>query len=204
MSCGAVNNSTAASSIANCNEGAPIQADSVGSREALLPLPFAELAGSGDLGAQIAALIVKAAREQKVAAHATRATAEKAQRAADDKELADMKEASDARFTAGLIAGGTQVASGALSMGGNSYGQAAGKMTEGAGKAVGSYYEKDAEMANVEAKKDQQASGRAKTAIDDARDMDKDAKEMLNRALSYYKEYLTAKSDTMRATLLRA
>ena len=59
MSCGAVNKSTAASSIPSCDEGPPIQADSLTSREALLPLPFAELAGSGDLGAQIAALIVK-------------------------------------------------------------------------------------------------------------------------------------------------
>jgi hypothetical protein len=177
----------------------------------LLPPPFASLAGSSDLGAQIAALLVCASREQKEAARQSRQAAEKAQCAAEERELDKMGEEADLKLASGIIQGTAQVAAGSMNAGSAWRGDETrqlwsgiAKSTEGDAKLKSAIVDHFAADSAQEAKAAAFEAGHAKTAVDDARDLDKDAKEMMSRALSYYKEYLTAKADTQRATLLKA
>ncbi len=209
MSCQGVGGT---SRVGTCDANGHEQGSRIAPSGELLPGPFAELASTQDIGAQIAALIVSVAREQKESARATRAVAERAQQAADENELACMKEQADAKLAAGMLEGGTKVVSGAIGIGsaGCSSKAAAAAWkgvaegTAGAGKVLSTLKNHDADMAALAEKKWGQIAGREGRAVGDASDLEKDAKEMLDRALSYYKEYLTAKSDTQRATLLRA
>lgn len=179
----------------------------------LLPPPMAQLANSGDLGAQIAALLLEAGYEQKKSGRETRAVAEKAQAAADNAQLDAMEREAGKKLVAGIISGGTTVISGGLQFTAGAIKAnenksnmllGAGKGVEGLGKIGATIFEHDAEMASKDAKAAEQASDRQKRGIEDARDTVKEAKELINRALDYYKEYLTAKNDSMKASLLRA
>jgi hypothetical protein len=204
MICGSVGGT---SSVGQCavNEGS--QRPGATHPEALLPQPFAELASNADIGAQIAALIVSVAREQKESARAARATAERAQATADKKELSAMEDQADAKLLAGLAEGGAKVAAGGIGIGSVGKSKAwtgLAQVIEASGKVGSTFKNHDADMAGLEEKRWGQISTREGRAVGDASDLEKDAKEMLDRAISYYKEYLTAKSDTQRATLLRA
>jgi hypothetical protein len=168
----------------------------------LLPGPLNELASSSDVGAQLAGLIVKSAYDQQEGARETRKMSECAQRDAEDRQLQAMRDEADSTLMSGLMEGGTQIAGGAMNLGGASAGASA--AVEGMGKVDSAFAKHDANMSKEAATAQEQIAAREKRAVDDARDTDKDAKEMLNRALGYYKEYLTAKADTQRATLLKA
>jgi hypothetical protein len=179
----------------------------------LLPAPFATLAGSADVGAQITALLVCASREQRQEAREARQAAETAQLSAEKAELSKMQDEANLKLASGIVSGGAQVAAGALTIGSaasaaeSSTARALGGWatgTEAVGKLGGTALDYGASGASSAAKAANQRAGHAKSAVEDARDLDKDAKEMLNRALGYYKEYLTAKADTQRATLLKA
>lgn len=177
----------------------------------LLPGPLNDLSSSSDVGAQLAGLIVKSAYDQKEGAREARQISERAQREAEDKQLAAMKEEATSNLIGGLMEAGTQIAGGAMAVAGAGCGDKAmetslagsAEMVKGMGKFDSVMAKHDADMAKQSATREEQTASREKRAVDDARDIDKDAKEMLNRALGYYKEYLTAKADTQRATLLK-
>jgi hypothetical protein len=210
MSCGPVGGAsrTQNTSCSDDGNGSPVAAHE---SHDLLPGPLNELATSSDVGAQLAGLIVKAAYDQKEGARETRKISERAQREAEDKQLTAMKDDADSSMVAGLMEGGTQIAGGAMGVVGANAApatQAALKgsaaVVEGMGKIDSAFAKHDASMSKQQATAQEQNAAREKRAVDDARDLDKDAKELLNRALGYYKEYLTAKADTQRATLLKA
>lgn len=211
MSCQGVGSSSSATNIASCPQPTAARASGGEASRELLPGPFAELGNNSDIGAKIAALIVNASREQKESARSAREHAEVAQRAADDKELEAMHDEATWKCAAGVIEGGATAVSGGIGVVTASAGGVAEKTwkgittgIEGSGKGSGAVAGLVANRSAEDVKKWEQTSGREKRAVDDARDLDKDAKEMLNRALSYYKEYLTAKNDAQRATLLKA
>lgn len=123
-----------------------------------------------------------------------------------------MGDEADLKLVSGILQGTAQVAAGSMTAGvagttseaKKAMWSGMAKVVEGGGKlnsAVADHFAADAAQAAKRASFD---AGHAKTAVDDARDLDKDAKEMMNRAIGYYKEYLTAKADTQRATLLKA
>lgn len=212
MTC-AIQGSSSTTGVAACNNDDDPNAPTEVQRRELLPAPFATLAGSADVGAQITALLVCASREQRQDAREARQAAENAQQSAEDAELSKMKDEANLKLASGVVQGTAQVAAGALTAG--SAGSAAesatartytsvAKATEGAGKIGSTVLDYGASGAASAGKAASQRAGHAKTAIEDARDLDKDAKELLNRALGYYKEYMTAKADTQRATLLKA
>jgi hypothetical protein len=187
------------------------QAEGAAPPEVLLPAPFEALATSNDIGAQLTALIVKTSHQQKAIARESRRSAEHAQRDAEDHQLDAMRDQADAKFAAGLLEGATKVGSGASGLGttGGSdackaYGKASSSMGDGMSEIAGALYKREADLDGVDAKDAEQSADRAGRAAKDAREVETDAKEMLDRALGYYKEYLTAKSETQRATLLRA
>ena len=79
-----------------------------------------------------------------------------------------------------------------------------GKLTEGTGKLVATHFQGEADDADVEATHQEQLAGRHKRAVDDARDQVRDAKDLVDRTLSFYKEYTTAKADAQRAAFIKA
>jgi hypothetical protein len=177
----------------------------------LLPSPLDRLSASSDLGAQLAGLLVCASREQKEAARQSRQAAEKTQCAAEERELEKMGDEADFKLASGIVQGTAQVAAGSMTAGSVRSSDAAkqvfagiGKSVEGDGKIKSAILDHFAADSAQGAKRAAFDAGHAKTAVDDARDLDKDAKEIMNRAIGYYKEYLTAKADTQRATLLKA
>jgi hypothetical protein len=177
----------------------------------LLPSPLDQLSTSTDIGAQIAGLLVCLSREQKETARQSRQAAEKAQCAAEDRELENMRDEADLKLVSGIAQGTAQIAAGAMTAGSAASSEVTkgiwsgmSKVVEGGGKLNSAIIDHFAGDAAQGAKRASFDAGHAKTAVDDARDLDKDAKEMMNRAIGYYKEYLTAKADTQRATLLKA
>jgi hypothetical protein len=170
-----------------------------------------ELASSSDIGAQLASLVLTSAHQQREAARESRKASEIAQRQAEDRELDAMKAEADHKLVAGLFESGASVASGAMTVVSAGSDAPTAKRLEGSGAIVKGLGTLDAAFANHDAataaeagKVQSQIAAREKRAADDARDIGRDAREQIDRALSYYKEYLTAKSDTQRATLLKA
>lgn len=178
---------------------------------ALLPDPLSELGQSGDVGAQIASLIVNMAREQKKAARDARVAAEAAQREAEEEELDAMNDKAAWKLGAGLIEGATKAVSGAIGIRGAGLEgpkakclEGTAKLVEAGGKMESTVFSFVADGKEVDAKRAEQYAARQKRAGDEQRNNERDAAALVDKALGYYKEYLTAKADTQRATLLRA
>jgi len=200
----------------------------------LLPDPIHALLNSGDPGAEMAALVLQSAKEDKKIGRSIRDAEERAQQAAEAAQLAKMQEKADSAYMAGLASGFGTVASGLVSaVGASKVGEASkldadranaspniktpasatsvemvwgayGKLTEGTGKLVATHFQGEADDADVEATHQEQLAGRHKRAVDDARDQVRDAKDLVDRTLSFYKEYTTAKADAQRAAFIKA
>ena len=225
-------------SIETGTPGAPLDRG-VGDAAPLLPDPMHSILASGDPGAELAMLVLATAKEDKKIGRSIRAAEERAQEAAEVKQLDRMREKADASFTAGLIGGLSTAGSGLVSVAGagatanasikdakaaneaiarlgenakapsmaasvESAWSGGAKVAEGLGKASAAYFQHEADDADIEATHQEQIAGRHKRAVDDARGQVDDAKELIDRAIGFYKEYVTAKSDAQRAAFLRA
>jgi hypothetical protein len=183
-------------------------ASSTGDDERGLPLPMQALATSGDIGAQVSALILEVGHDQKKAARVAREAAETAQRAAEEHELQAMHDQAAAKLASGVLAGTVEIASAAVGFTGiNGDAQSAelkSKLISGFGKIETTVLDYGADRDGRMAKAAGNAASREKTAVDDARDAEKDAKQTIDKALDLYKEYQTAKADAQRAAFLKA
>lgn len=183
---------------------------------AMLPSPaLQELLLGGDAGAQIAAMMMLTSKKQRESARETRRDAEEAERSAQQSELAAMREAADKRFEGAQrdavlrgFGGACTMAAGGADANKDAAGAGALKGTNEAAGAVGGLLRAERENAaagcDVEAKAAGNSATTAKRAIDDARDLEKDAKDLMNRVMSFYKEYVTSKEDATKAALHRA
>lgn len=177
----------------------------------LLPPAMQALATSSDLGAQISALILELGHEQKKSAHVAREAAEQAQRAAEAKELDAMRAEADAKLAAGIAGGACKIASAGASASGiggteddKQLAACFAKTYEAIGEIDQALLKHDADLHGIAAKRAGNAASRERTAIDDARDHEKEAKEAIAKALDLYKEYQAAKADAQRAAFLKA
>lgn len=203
-------------------DGAPPQEGTVtisNGDSTLLPEPSTQATlGGGDAGAQLALLVLESAREDKKLGRSMREMQERAQEAAEETQLRAMKEKADDTYCAGLFSGFGMVASGAVTaVGAGATGKAtaansakltaydaSAKLADAGGKIGSTCYTASADDANQEVERQSQLAGRHKRAADDARDDVKEAKELVDRAVSFYKEYMTAKADATRAALVKA
>jgi len=174
----------------------------------LLPEPMQALATSTDLGAQIAGLILLAGHEQRKSAKLSREAAEAAQKAAEERELKAMHEQATAKLAAGVVGGVMEIQS-AAALGSGVDGNRL--VAEVKSKVIDGFAKVDTALLNYvadgfgeDAKRAANGASHAKSAIDDARDQDKDARDTINKALDLYKEYLGAKADAQRAAFLKA
>lgn len=188
-------------------------------------MPDVQLVGSGDPGAMLAALVVESGKTQGDVARQTRHAAEHAQVAAESAEIQDMHDKADLQREQGIIDGALQIAQGVgeFAKGMNEAsatvdGGAAKQADEeratcwGAGAAGlkgaqsvvdgvfnGNITDKDADEKVHEASADA-----CKQIAADAHDDEKDAKDLMNKALDFYKEYVDAKNQTTMAAIHRA
>jgi len=175
-----------------------------------------QLIDSGDPGAMLAALVMKSGDEQRKVAREQRDQAMKAEDTADNAEIQDMHDKADLQRAQGIVDGSLQIAQGVTTIGaGCSEASGASKRTTaewngagaafGAGKSVadgffsGAITDKDAD-----AKQADVSANSFKQMADDAHDSEKDATDLMNKALDFYKEYVDTKAQTMMAAIHRA
>jgi hypothetical protein len=167
----------------------------------LLPDPSSPALVGDDVGTQLAKIVLEAATRDRKMMRALRAEAESARCAAEKRQIEALRDKADAGFVAGVITGGTQVASGGMHAGGAGDG---GKITEGNGSIASAAARHAADSADADATAEAHTADHFKAASEDARDAARDAGDLANKALAFYKEYVTAREDTKRAALLRA
>lgn len=188
--------------------GAQALAGGPAENRSLLPAPEQDLVLQGDLGAQLTAIILRSAQEQRAMAKVARASSDRAQQAAEKRELRAMRGAAELRLLAGCISGVGTMASGVTGIVGAARG---GGVHDGIGKSIDAHGELGSKATEYfatrhdeAAKLAGQSASRHQRSGNEARDVERDAKETLNRALDLYKQYLSAKTESLKAALLRA
>jgi hypothetical protein len=177
----------------------------------LLPLPAGATELTGDIGEQLALLVMKSSAASKKAHRAAQDSEEKAQTAAEDAQVADMRREADHERTAGIEEG----AFGAMSVVGSGLGylsspalSEAGKISEKAGDAGLSVMKRidDAQQKDDEAdaKQHEFAADRAKRQVDRLKDSLTDDQKMLDSAVQFVKEYKTTRDQAMLNITRRA
>lgn len=177
----------------------------------ILP-PSARLELSGDIGALIAASLLKAGREARKAAERSREAAAQAELEAFDRKIEAMRDAARERLIGGICAGAMTAAEGGLGVaGGAQKSERIGRQLEGHGKlsgasggmtkavfdSIASGSDRDEEIAARASKQAEQQRETAEDAMDDA-------SKLMAKALDAYKEYSSARDAASMATILRA
>jgi hypothetical protein len=174
----------------------------------LLPDPAAPRLDDAEAGAQMELLVLLSARDDRESARTTRERSDAALRRAEDAQLDALEERTTAAFTAGMFGGAATAASGGLQIAGAATDHRAweggGRLAEGGGKMGSAFFERESSDASTEATHQEQMAGRSRRALDDARDAAKNARELADHALTFYKEYVAAKNEALRAALFRA
>jgi hypothetical protein len=209
---------TAIEAVQTANPILTAYADTAGSTTAapvaaLLPSPLDALALSGDPGAELAALAVKAGQAQQDTAQRARDADEQLEVNEDNQEVASMRQkASEIRDAGiadglGMVAEGGTAAVAASFFPGSPKGdalKAGGKVANG-GIQVGSAYTKAAEAnRDADAAAHRASADQAKQAADDMHDAKKAGNDYVSAALDFYKEYTSAKGQANSAALHRA
>lgn len=180
----------------------------------LLPAPSSYPVIGGNIGAEIAKLVIEMGREQRERAKALRAAEERSLIAAENAQLSAMREKADNAFCAGLVAGGAGVIGGACNVyGGIKYGanegtgkawSGAADCVSGAGKMMSAGWQNGADLDASYATEEEQRAGHAKRAAEDARDDITAAEKLMDKAAAFFKEYESAQQDASKAALFRA
>lgn len=174
---------------------------------AVLPSSSSSLASSGDIGAMISALLLESGKATRETAKLLKDAASACEDAAHARKIDAMETAADRKLVAGITEGAASITEGFMSgLGAASEGYA-GKFSaiaKGGGtvdKTMWNHFAADAERDVAQAERE---VTQGKRNIESAGDMDKDAKDLLRRAMSHYAEYVRAKDDASKAALFRA
>lgn len=167
-----------------------------------------EMTLSGDTGAMIAALLLESGKASREVARKARDAAAAAEDAAHADKIEHMESAATSRMIGGIAGGGCQAAGGTAAVFGsvarNDPWLQSKPIFEGGGTIGKSLGDFAATNADIEKEHADRALTQAKRGVESAGETDKDAKELLRRALGYYGEYVRAKDDATRAALFRA
>lgn len=176
----------------------------------LLP-PTGRLELTGDVGAQIAAMLIKAGREGKEAAKRSREAAGKAELEAFDRKIEAMKDAATERLIGGIAGGVMTAASGAATAAGGASGTAKANQLQGAAKiydASGGVTKVLTEFVAAGSDREQAAAERAEKQaareVENAGDASDDAGELIAKALQAYRDYVAGKDAAQSAAILKA
>jgi hypothetical protein len=162
---------------------------------------------TGDFGAELAALLVKAGKSARDGDAASRAAAENAEDAAEKAQVDSLRQkASDIRregWTDGIsLAGeGACALAGAASSSSTAQGvwKAAGISAEAGGKFVGGGYKADQATDDANAASHEADADHAKRAADDENEEMKNERDFINAAVDFYKQYSDTKAQERAA-----
>ena len=170
-----------------------------------------EIMASGDLGAMIAAMLLETGARSRETARNAKDAAMKAEEAACEQKIQKMEVEAKKKLFAGLagaaatgLPGVASFASAAMPKVDARVFQGSGAISDSMSKGAGALWSYEADDAKREIAQAEREITQAKRAVENASDDDKDAKDLLRRALDHYKEFATAKEDAKRAALFRA
>jgi len=178
-----------------------------------LPAPCASIIPPGDMGAQLAALLVKTGDEQRRQDETSRITDEKCEDAADKAQVDDLQQKAHDIRKEGLVEGLTTMGSGALEIGAACAGSSkawsgaltgASKGIKGGGEISGAAYKGEQTIDDANAASDKANADHAKRAADDQADQMKNDHELISAAIDFYKEYSDAQAQGRAAVLHRS
>jgi hypothetical protein len=193
----------------------------------LLPDPaLVDLERSGDMGAEIAALVVRSARENKQMSRDIEKAEEKIEAGEEAQQVAAMRDQADDIRKAGLTSGMADVGGGLLTAGGGVTGALAngeedadtattmdavgrglvggGTVEHGLGQVFDGQWKGAAKDDEARATQHEQAASHAKRATEQAYDDVKDARDLGKAAVDFFREFTTAEAQSRSAALHRA
>jgi hypothetical protein len=181
----------------------------------LLPPPEDGSIQGEDAMTQLAMLLVKMAERDREMQEANRRSEEEAQRAADAREIQELRDKADAAFTASLFEGFGTAASGGVSVSGVALSKnferpaevttrGSSDLTSATGKIMGAFSRARADEHEASATQARQSAGRANRSADDAKDAAQYAQDLVRKVLDAYKEIQTRKSEAHSAAIHRA
>jgi hypothetical protein len=191
---------------------APSSADTSQS-VSLLASPENSLEQSADPGAMLAVLTMKTAKAERQAHTAMRLSEEATQ---DTQEVAQVEalreKAKDMRtgaWVSGLATVGSSIAKGIGSGAAEGGARAVTTMIcsgalKGGGEVGGGIYKANESVDDANATEHEHLAAHAKRAGEDERDAVKDAKDLMDKAIEFYKEYSSGKNQAMAAATHRA
>jgi hypothetical protein len=206
-----------------------VDANAVGSASPDLLPGAVQLLGSGDPGAELAALVSMSARSQKRLASELRKSEEAMMKKAEDDQVTALHRQAGLALAAGLLSGATTVAAAGFELASGLAGVRSKELHE-AGDTAGSYTLErratsfkmastvfdamgkvdegvmNAASKNAEADgtRAQYAAGHAKRGVDDANELRDDAQRMLEKAFDFYREWTQGQAGAAQAALRRA
>jgi saccharopine dehydrogenase-like NADP-dependent oxidoreductase len=156
--------------------------------------------GSGDMGAQVAALVVQSGQDQGDVARAERNAEQQLEDAAEQQQVEDMRAKADSAEIGAFVEGAAQVGAGCA--GGMQTG--GGLALSGAGKIGGGVFDGLAAHDDADATAALHAATHASRAVDDAAQAARDARKLESDALDFYRAYVEADGQAKNAALRRA
>jgi hypothetical protein len=177
----------------------------------LLPLPAGAVELTGDIGEQLALLVMKSAAASKKAHRAAQEADEKSQAAEEDAQVGAMRQEASHEYDAGWTEG---------ALGGASLlGASMGGMVSGGGQAVGKLVEKGADIGldvakrfdaadqktdEANAKQHEFAADKAKREVDRMKDSLADDQKTLDAAVQFVKEFKATRDQALLNITRRA
>ncbi len=189
---------------------------------AALPSPSTQLVPVADLGAQLAALLIKSGQNERDIDDKMRAADEKQEDDAESAQVASMRQKASDIESEGLVEGLTTIGAGAMQLGSavdsaQSSMQPAGSpasadlktqaaawsfegtLLKGEGDIAGTSFKGAQATDDANATADGATASHAKRAADDASDDMKSARDFINSAVDFYKQYTETKAQEQAA-----
>jgi hypothetical protein len=171
----------------------------------------AELMASGDIGAMISAMLLEAGGHSRDIARKSKEAALDAEEAACSKKIHEMENSAENKLAGGLasafgsgLAGGASIASALRPNTNQAFFKGGGEAADALGKGASAYWSYQSDQANLEVEKAEREMTQARRGIESASENEKDARDLLRRALDHYKDFVNAKNAAAQAALFRA
>jgi hypothetical protein len=176
----------------------------------------------GDIGAELASLIVVSANQNKAAAHQLQKAEEAMQDAAEKRQIAAMHREAELKMAAGVLGivgnavEGTCMAIGGLSSGGGSGASGAGNgsgpggwskgggIAKGLAEGVGGVLSAEAVYKQADADQFEHEADAAKRGASASKDSVDDAKKLADKAIDFYQQWTQGKAGASQAALHRS
>ncbi len=172
---------------------------------------------AGDIGAQVAAMVVVNASRNKATAQQLRKSELAMQRVAEDREIQAMRKAAELAVAKAVVSAVAAGIDGALMIGAapakpgasgapapKSGGEKGGGFAKECLAIAENFLAAEAKYKDIDAERYKQEAGHHKDAAAEAKDMVDDAKKLADKAIDFYSQWTQGKASAMQAALHRS